>query len=94
MVDATQFLLAFVILTLTVMLCIIGVQVFFILREFRNTLAKTNKVLDDTGIISESVSRPVSMFSTMLTGFKGGAALMRALTKDKEKPASPAKRGE
>lgn len=82
--DATQLLLAFVILILTVMLCILGAQVYFILREFRNTLAKANKVLDDTGVISESVSKPVSMFSTMLMGVKSGAAIMKALTKDKD----------
>lgn len=84
MIDATQVLLAFVILVLTVMLSVIGVQVYFILREFRSTLAKANKVLDDTGVISESVSKPVSMVSSMLTGVKGGAMLVKALTKDKE----------
>lgn len=83
MLDATQLLLVFVILVLTVMLSIIGVQVFFILREFRNTLAKANKVLDDTGVISESVSKPISMFSAMMLGIKGGTGLIKALTKEK-----------
>lgn len=78
MIDATQLLLGFVILVVTAMLTIIGVQVYFILREFRRTLAKANKVLDDTGIISESVSRPVSLLSAMMMGVK-------ALTKDKKR---------
>lgn len=88
MIDATQALLAFVILVVTVMLSVICVQVYFILREFRNTLQKANKVLDDTGIISESVSKPVSMFSTMITGIKGGSALMKVLTKGGRKSDS------
>lgn len=61
MIDATQFLLAFVILVATTMLTVVGIQVYFVLREFRQTLTKANKVLDDTGVISESVSKPVSM---------------------------------
>ncbi len=84
MVDATQILLAFVIFAVTGMLTVICVQVYFILREFRQTLAKANKVLDDTGVISESVSRPVGMLSAVITGVKGGARLARGLTRDKK----------
>lgn len=81
MIDATQLLLTFVILVLTVMLAVIFVQVYFVLREFRNTLQKTNKVLDDTGVISESVSKPINMFSAMLLGIKGGSSLMKFFNK-------------
>lgn len=84
MVDATQFLLVFVIVIITTMLSVICVQVYFILREFRNTLTKANKVLDDTGVISESVSKPISLVSTMLLGIKGGSALMKSLTEKKD----------
>lgn len=80
MVDATQILLMLIILVLTTMLTVIGIQVFFILREFRSTLQKANKVLDDTGVISESVSKPVSMLSSLAFGVKGGTAIMKALT--------------
>lgn len=65
---------------LTIMLAVIGVQVYFILKEFRVTLQKANKVLDDTGVISESVSKPVSMLSSLAFGLKGGTAIMKALT--------------
>ncbi len=70
MVDATQFLLVFVIVVITVMLSVISVQIFFILKEFRKTLTKANKVLDDTGIISESVSKPINLISGILVGLK------------------------
>jgi hypothetical protein len=66
MIDFTQLLLAFVILVVTVMLSVISVQVYFILREFRHTLTKANKVLDDTGIISESVSKPIGIIATII----------------------------
>lgn len=84
MIDATQILLAFVIVTFTVMLSVIAVQVFFILREFRQTLTKANKVLDDTGIISESISKPINMLSTLVSGAKIGSAIASALKSQKK----------
>mgnify|MGYP001571384923 CR=1 FL=1 len=81
MIDITQLLLGIVIVVLTVMISLIGVQVFFILREFRSTLQKANKVLDDTGLISESFSRPISVVSGMLMGLRGGTKLMDILKK-------------
>ncbi|MBI3559487.1 hypothetical protein HY085_03760 [Candidatus Gottesmanbacteria bacterium] len=69
MIDATQALLGFVILVVTAMLTVIGLQVYFILREFRNTLSKANKILDDTGVISESVSKPVNTVLNLLLSF-------------------------
>lgn len=83
MIDTTQILLMLIILVLTTMLTVIGVQVFFILREFRVTLQKANKVLDDTGVISESVSKPISLMSTLLLGVKGGSGIVKALTKNR-----------
>ncbi len=84
MIDVTQLLLTFVILVITAMLAVLGVQIYFILREFRNTLQKANKVLDDTGVISESVSKPVSMLSSIAVGIRGGSSIMKALTKRKK----------
>ncbi len=85
MIDATQVVIILVILVLTTMLAVIGVQVYFILREFRTTLVKANKVLGDTGVISEAVSKPVSMLSSLAFGIKGGTAIMKALQgKDKK----------
>lgn len=60
MIDFTQFILGFVIVVLTVLMTVIGVQVFFILREFRRTIQKANKVLDgikSDEIITESVKK-------------------------------------
>lgn len=58
---------------------------FFILRELRKTLEKTNKVLDDTGVITESVSKPISSLSSLTTGLKMGAVIANILKKSKKK---------
>ena len=70
MIDPAQTALFLVIIVLTILLLILGVQVFFILRGLRQTIDKANKVLDDTGVITESVSGPISNLSSLATELK------------------------
>lgn len=84
MVDAAQVILLSVIVVLAIFLVVLGIQVFFILRELRTTVAKANKVLDDTGAITESVSEPIAAISTLVAGVKTGAAVARLLKKRKK----------
>jgi hypothetical protein len=79
MIDPAQTILFLVIIILTILLVVLGIQVFFILRELRKTIDKANKVLDDTGIITESVSKPIASLSTLTMGLKTGAAIARIL---------------
>jgi hypothetical protein len=79
--DTAQILLLIVVVILTVLLVALGVQVFFILREFKNTVAKLNKVLDDAGTITESVSTPIASLSTVLTGVKTGLSIAKMFKK-------------
>jgi len=83
MTDPAQSALFLVIIVLTILLLILGIQVFFILRELRKTIDKANKVLDDTGVITESVSKPISSFSSLAMGLKTGARIAKILNKDK-----------
>ena len=59
------------------LLVVLGIQVFLILRELRKTIDKVNKVLDDTSIITESVSKPISSLSTLAMGLKTGATIAK-----------------
>jgi hypothetical protein len=77
MIDPAQTVLFIVVVILTILLIVLGIQVFFILRGLRKTIEKVNKVLDDTGVITESVSKPISSFSTLAMGLKTGAAIAR-----------------
>lgn len=79
MFDPAQTVLFLVILILAVLLVVLGIQVFFILRELRKTLEKTNKVLDDAGLITESVSKPIANLSTLSFGVKTGAQIANIL---------------
>lgn len=83
--DTAQILLIVVIIALTVLFVALGVQVFFILREFQKTVKKANKVLDDTGVITESISGPVSNLSMLSSGIKAGAFIASLLQGKKKK---------
>ena len=75
MIDSVQFILFIVIIVLTGLLVFLGVQVFFILKELRRTLEKTNDMLDNAGKITESISRPLSSLSSIPFNFKAGTIL-------------------
>lgn len=83
--DTAQILLYIVVGVLAVLLVAVGIQVFFILQEVRNTLSKANKVLEDAGVISESISKPVGSLSTILSGVKLGSLIASLLSNTKGK---------
>lgn len=86
--DSAQVILIAVIVLLTVLLVVLGIQVYFILREFKRTVSKANKVLDNMGIITQSVSAPISSLSGIAAGIKTGTAIIgflkKILSNDKE----------
>ena len=78
--DTAQILLIIIIVLLAIILVALSVQVYFILREFRKTVSKANKILDDTGVITESISNPLSNLSTLASGLKIGALIARVVS--------------
>lgn len=83
MIDSVQAVLLFVIIVLTLLLLVLGAQVYFILRELRSTVIKANKVLDDTGVITESVSTPIASLSALISGVKTGASIAKLFQSEK-----------
>lgn len=79
--DATQVLLIGVVTVLTILLVAIGVQVFFILKEFQQSIKKANKMLDDAGTISGSIAS----LSDKISGVSGIAGLLSWLVSRKKK---------
>lgn len=79
MVDLSQVLLVIVITTLTILLTFIGIQVVYILREVRRAIEKMNKMLDDAGMITESIAHPISGLGGMIDGVKSGFKAIETL---------------
>jgi len=76
MVEPAQLLLIIVVTTLTILLTVVGIQVFFILKEVRRSVEKMNKILDDAGTISESVAKPISSLSSSIGSLSGIVGLL------------------
>lgn len=68
MIDTVQAVLLLVIGLLTILLIVLGIQVFLILRDVRASISKANRILDNAEVISESVSQPVTFISSLLSG--------------------------
>jgi len=79
--DPAQSLLFLVIIILSILLVVLGVQVFIVLKDFRNTLGKANRILDDAEEITHNISAPVSSISSLITSLKAGTIIARILKK-------------
>lgn len=79
--DSAQIILIIVITILAIVLFALGIQVFFILREFKKTVSKANKVLDNTNVITQTVSSPISSLSSIAAGIKTGASFISLFKK-------------
>lgn len=66
-----QLLLIAIITTLTVLISAAAYHVFHILHEFRLTLKKLNRILDNTQTLSEASARPVTAVNNFFTEVKG-----------------------
>lgn len=95
MTDFPQILLLAVITILTILLIVLGIQIFFVLKESKETLKKVNEILDSASSIAENASKQVSFFSnplvkllvgTALTFFVGQKKIKEARQQKKEEP--------
>lgn len=75
MIDPVQLVLLIVIIILTILLVILGVQVFLILKELRQTISKTNRVLDNADSITENIEAPLEALSSMALGVKASSII-------------------
>lgn len=68
--EPTQILLFVVVALLTALLIAVGAQAFLILRGAKKTMDKLNKILEDAGLVSGAISRPVVGIANLIEGAK------------------------
>jgi hypothetical protein len=83
--DPIQLTIIGVSITLTILLVVLGIQVFYILKEIRFSVQKTNKMLDDAGKVTGTVSEGVTSMSGFMNGIRQGLQMITALQKKGEK---------
>ena len=82
--DPIQLTIIVVTITLTILLVVLGIQVYLILKEIRLSLQKTNKMLDDAGAVTGTVSEGLTSMSGFIHGIKSGISLITSLKKKGE----------
>lgn len=83
MIDPVQAVLLIVIILLSILLIVLGIQVFYILRELRQTIFRATKILENTENITESVSQPLTFLSGLVFSGKSLSTLSKILKKVK-----------
>ena len=90
--DLLQLALIFLMLLLTVFLTIIGIQVFFILRDLHLALRRLNKVLDTSEVIAKDIEKPMTAASNLITTLGTGAKAIKKVIKRKSKSSHRSRR--
>lgn len=85
MTDVNQAILISSVAVITVILTIIGIQVAFIFREMRYTVQKINKILDDAGMVSHTMSKSVKELSGFSAGLKSALNVFSMFRSEKKK---------
>lgn len=84
MTDTAQILLVSVITILTIILSMVGIQLVFVLKEFKKSVEKVNAILDDTQNLTSKVSHSSDSLTNMIGGIKAGLALLGMFKHEKE----------
>jgi hypothetical protein len=77
--DTTQLVIVIVTITLAALFVILGIQIFFILKEVRFSIRKVNKMLDDLGKVSGTVGDGVVNMGGFINGLKAGLSAIAAI---------------
>jgi hypothetical protein len=90
MIDPVQVILLVIIVLLSILLLVLGIQVFFILKELRLTINRATRVLENTENITESISEPMSLFSNLVLSAKSISSIAKILKAFRDKDGDTA----
>lgn len=79
--DLPQIILLIVIVVVSSILIVIGVQIISLLKDAKETLRKTDMILEDVSFLSRSLTRGSSTISHLFTSLESGIQLIGMVTK-------------
>lgn len=79
--DLPQTILLLVIIVVSVILIVIGVQIIGLLKDAKSTLHKADLILEDMSFLSRSLTRGSSTISHLFTSLESGMQLVGMVTK-------------
>lgn len=85
--DLLQIALVFLIMLLAVFLSILGVQVFFILRDLKKSLDKIDLLIGDAYKIAQNVEKPIEAAVEVAQAVEAGVKVAKEVVARSSKPA-------
>lgn len=79
--DLSQIILLTIIVAVGVILIVIGVQIIGLLKDAKETLRKTDLVIEDLGFLTRSLTRGGTALGNMVTSLQSGMQLVGLVTK-------------
>lgn len=82
--DPVQLTIISISFILTLLLVILGVQVWLILKEIRTSLTKTNGMLDDAKKVTSTIGDSVAGMAGLASGIKAALSVFQTFRKKEE----------
>lgn len=79
--DLPQIVLLTIIVAVGVILIVIGIQIIGLLKEAKETLRKTDLVIEDLGFLTRSLTRGGTALGNMVSSLQSGMQLVGLVTK-------------
>lgn len=79
--DPVQLTIIVISFILTLLLVLLGVQVWYILKEIRTGIGKTNSMLDDAKKVTGTVGESVASMSGVVSGIKAALSVFKSFRK-------------
>jgi Na+-transporting NADH:ubiquinone oxidoreductase subunit NqrC len=93
--EITQIVIVTSIAAITSIIVASGFYLIKILKELKDTVSKTNQILDDAKIVSQSVAEPVNSLSEFIMSFKNVFEVAnKYFNRGKQKPSEKEKKSE
>ena len=77
--DLTQAVLLSTIVVLSIFLVFLGFQVYFVLKDFRHTLHRVNRLMDSADDLVVEIKKPITSLSGIFTAITAGAGIAHFL---------------
>ncbi|HLD25339.1 MAG TPA: hypothetical protein VJB96_05475 [Patescibacteria group bacterium] len=79
--DPVQLTIIAISFVLTLLLVLLGAQVWYILKEIRIAIGKTNTIIDDAKKVTGTVGDSVSSMSGVASGIKAALSVFKSFRK-------------
>jgi hypothetical protein len=81
--EPTQLVIIIISSALAALLIVLGIQVYYILKEFRRSIEKVNSMLDDAHKVTGTVSDSVVNMAGFVNGLKAGLSAIASFREKK-----------